>query len=915
MRIIFDPDFDAGFWPGPLRAHPGKTATAGEAWVGPQHLRGILETVLGLGGLFPSHSERTVSLARTIRTAQGFWSESAKKDPLGVARTLLRWIDWLKIHGWDGQPPPHPAKAPRLSDLARIAPSVLPGNPDRLRAITAALDKRRPDIESIETYEPIDRLLPLWRRIFAKLEARGVFIKYSPPSSHSPLPSLPAAARSASPNSATDLRRALSPGFAPAADGSLTLFRPYNPLGAAESVAAWLRALDDLSDTVVISPSVVLDEALRRFGLPAAGARETANDGPFLQVLPLVLAMGWDPPDPQRALELLLLPEGPVPGFIARKLRSALQQWPAVGSPDWNKAIENGLDKIVDPVQRENIRERLTAIFRPDPKIHDPYPASALLLRSQTLKKWAAARLHASPAPTNPSSASTANSAPAPPPSAASSAEPSPDTIEGLDAVIAQCSAFEKLVALSGLDAFTEPQLLKLNIEIADSLRLGRRYEPQVGLTALASPGALAGPARRVVWWDFTLEASPDPFSLPLSRAELAALESIGVKLTPAAELASDDARRRRRPFEFTSESLLLVCPRFGEDGEEGHHHPIWDEVAANNKKARDLSRLETKRLVPACPLPARMDPFLPIPVPRRFWSVAPKLVAPPPRHSPTSLQDLLGCSFKWALSYLGKLRDPEIAALTENVTLMGNLSHEILAEVLRSAPADGPAARSLAASLFREIGPKLAAPLFLPGAPVQLAFVRNATVDAAAALVDILKRADLPVVDVEFPVSDKTGPIELAGRLDLVAGDPPVIVDLKWGGDPYHRDKLKNGTATQLATYAYIIKKVAGLFPPVAYFIIRNQRMIAPKDTPFADVETIAGPPIHETWDAFLATTLECLETIKTGRFEALAVPLDDDTGVAKKDELSDGRITIVPPCKFCSFGFLCGLNWENAR
>jgi len=75
-------------------------------------------------------------------------------------------------------------------------------------------------------------------------------------------------------------------------------------------------------------------------------------------------------------------------------------------------------------------------------------------------------------------------------------------------------------------------------------------------------------------------------------------------------------------------------------------------------------------------------------------------------------------------------------------------------------------------------------------------------------------------------------GPIELAGRLDLAAGDPPVIIDLKWGGESYHRDKLKNGTAFQLATYAFIYGKAAE-FPPVAYFVIRNQNMITPKTPP----------------------------------------------------------------------------------
>jgi ATP-dependent helicase/nuclease subunit B len=901
MRITFDPDFNGGFWPGPLRLTPGKTATAGETWVGPRILRGILETALGLGGIFPSRSERTISFAQTVLVQEGFWSKSAEKDPIGVARVLLRWIDRLKLHGWNGQPPPKTARALRLTDLSKIAPSVLAGTPDRLNAIAAALDKHRPDIESIETYEPIDRLFPLWRTIFAKLASSGVSIKYSPPPpaaaplagssssvSPSPLPSYPAPTLPSS-----DLRRAFQPEFTPAGDGSLILFRPYNPLDAAENIAAWLSSLashDELSDTVVISSDVALDEALRRFGLPVTGAYESISDAPSLQVLPLVLAMGWDPPDPQRALELLLLPDGFIPGIVARNLRKALQQWPAIGSPDWDAALLSSLDQITDASKRDNIHERLDLIFRPDAKIHTPYPATSLLLRAQAVKKWAAARRFASP-------------------------EPESETTATMDKVITQCATLEKLIGLSGFDAFTEPQLLKLNIEIAGSLGSPRRHTPQVGIAAVASPGAIAGPARHIIWWDFTLESAPEPPYLPFSRSELATLESMGARLTPASELAADQAHRRRRPFEQTSETLLLVCPRFGEDGEDRHPHPLWDEVAANKHKDANFSLLEPTQLLLAHPHPTRLDSLLQIPAPRRAWSVSAGIITLPPHHSPTSLQDLVGCPFKWALTYLGYLHDPEIAALTDNNTLMGKLSHEILAEVLRAAPPDGLSAQSLAENLFAIIGPKLAAPLFLPGAPVQLAFARKATADASRDLVEILKHARLPIVAVELPISKKTAEIELIGRLDLIAGDPPVIIDLKWSSESFHRDKLKNGTATQLAAYSFMTGTDGG-FPPVAFFVIRNQRLIAKEGAPFAppNVETVGGPSIEETWDGFLIASLVRFDTVKKGRFEALAIPLPDETGVIDKDTFSDGIVALTPPCKFCSFGYLCGFKWENA-
>lgn len=965
MRITFDPDFDGGYWPGPLyRTDPLRVATVGEAWVGPFLLQKMLETALGLGGLVPSTAERIISLSKTISAQEGFWSTSAKKDPIGSARTLLRWIDWLKLHGWQGQAPPASARAPRLADLAKIAPSIPPGPPDYLNAIIAALDKRHPDIELIETFEPIERLSPIWQTIFAKLKARGVkIIELSPalaassgaagsagtnPGSFSRRKSELKAAKPDKKANAlpadSDLRRALLPGFTPIGDGSLLLFRPYNPLDAAEQLAVWLASHPAASsssaahpsaspppppDTIIITPDAALDEALRRFGLPVTGAREATSDDPLLQVLLLVLSMGWNPPDPQRALELLLLPESPIPGFIARDLRNALREWPSVNSPDWLEALKHGLDEVHEPARRESIRERISAVFTPDAaspapsSSHSPtIPADALKRRARLVKLWAAAQRNATPAP-------------------------APDLADRLDAVLAQCASFESLIDLSGFDALTEPQLLKLNMEISGSIRPGGRYVPQAGFTSVPSPASIAGPARRIVWWDFTLESAPQPFSLPLSRFELAALASHNIHLTPASDLASDEARRRRRPFDLASETLILVCPKFGDDGEERHHHPLWDEVAASKSKTANLSLLQVPRLDPARPFPTRTEPLLPVPTPRRAWAVAPGLIMPPARLSPTALQELIGCPFKWTLSRLGSLRDPESAVIADTANLMGKLSHEILAEVLRAAPADGAAARALAERLFDDLGPRLAAPLFLPGAPVELAFSRKATSDAAGRLVDLLDKAGLPVIDVEFEVAGATGRFDLGGRLDLAAGKPgdpaapPVVIDLKWSGETFRRDQLKNGTATQLAAYAFLIKSGAK-FPPVAYFIIRNGHMIARKDAPFAGVETVDGPPLEKTWDAFLAAALERIESLKAGRLEAPGVsgpaataasgsPASGDNGdsddsnsvaapsaadIPDKDALTDdGRLVLAPPCKFCSFGSLCGRDWESAQ
>lgn len=119
MRIVFDPDFDSGSWPGPLGS---RDAAAGEAWVGPGGLLGILETAIGLAGPSVSAAERAARLIAPLRAVEGFWNRSAEVDPFGSARRLLSWRDKLMMCGWTGG-----GDVPRLAQLssAKAAARVL----------------------------------------------------------------------------------------------------------------------------------------------------------------------------------------------------------------------------------------------------------------------------------------------------------------------------------------------------------------------------------------------------------------------------------------------------------------------------------------------------------------------------------------------------------------------------------------------------------------------------------------------------------------------------------------------------------------------------------------------------------------------------------------------------------------------
>ena len=150
MRLVFDPDFSAGSWPGPLH---GDEAAAGEEWVGPERLAQVLETALGLPTPTISAGERAALLVPAVVATQGFWSASASVDAFGSARRLLEWHDQLAMAGWQ-----RGAREPRLLALAEPTQQARPGLPDRLAAITTVLQRRNPHIDELRLLAPAERV-------------------------------------------------------------------------------------------------------------------------------------------------------------------------------------------------------------------------------------------------------------------------------------------------------------------------------------------------------------------------------------------------------------------------------------------------------------------------------------------------------------------------------------------------------------------------------------------------------------------------------------------------------------------------------------------------------------------------------------------------------------------------------------
>ena len=863
MNIVFDQPFTAWPWPGPLE---GSEASFGETWVGPSGLLTLLQTATGTGGPVPPEAERVVAFARELQSLKGCWAQSFSVDQTGTARRLLAWRDTLRMAGWDGQ-----SGTGRIGELATLEAIVPPGFPDRLAAVLEAIPGTCVDIERIQRLVPGDDLPELWDRLFQALACQDVAIEdMAPPPAGSPPDSNLAGAKAGT-------LEPVNP------DESLQLLRAPGPLEAAERLAAWMARLPADQTTVVIGADTVLDRALHRHGLPPSGASYPAAEHGLLQILPLVLEAGRDIPDPQRILELLGLPCSPIRRALASRLIDALHEQPAVGSDAWQAALEDGLGSIEDVADRRRVEENLRNLFSADTRGDETYPADAVIERVDRLNGWLQSRL----------------------------ARDGEDTVPW-SAGLNQVAAFNRLVIASGLDRLDRPELQRLLGEATVQVSQPPLYEAKAGLAHVNEPGEVAGPVDRVVWWNFSASTVRPPSRLPFLPAELADLTAQGVRLPDPALQAAAAATRWRRPFDQAIRGLVFSCPLRDEAGEEIFPHPLWDEITAGIPTERVEQVLVTSLLQPDATGEWTQRDALERTVPQRSWGAPP--VPAREMESPSGAGILVGCPFRYVVQYRGHIYAGTSARLSEDRRLLGSLAHELLARVLSTSPAGSDAAEDLAAKLFDQDGPKLAAALFLPGKESLRAATRRITLLAAKELARFIESADLTVESVEENITGSALGMAFGGRPDLVLRAPRRVVDLKWSGSTFRHRQLTSGTAYQLAAYGLLLAGAGEPPVPGAYFTLDQQRLLTTDEEAFPGAEVVDGPTPAETWRYFEASYAANRGDLDAGTVVATGVA-DGEEEPPDKDEIheEDGTMILAPPCRFCDFGRICGVDFTG--
>lgn len=854
-------------------------------------LLGWLEKQLGLSAPPVPKANRVLQAGQRLSRQTGrLYSASIATDQWGTASHLLNLIDDLCLAGWT--PESGKAIGPRI---ARELAEDLEGwhrqdEASRVAGVLAALDDGQilPAF-TLELDDPMEEWPQAWRPLLARLS-----------------PSTTPVAQ-AQADAATSLGKAqrllLGVEATPekAFDGTIGVHRTLSDTAAILAVGGFLAGLaPEARRGVVIlcendGLAARLDAHLAGLGLPTMGASHSTSALPELQLLPLVVAMCWQPVDPQILIDFLALATKPIQSSAAWRLIEALQKQPGLGSGAWVEAVRVSCLPENDP--DKNIKERLDAWFNFErPSRGTPLPTATLAERCALLAQWAAGR--------------------------AMRQEPESPVAAGLKSLAGKASTLRSLAAGQGKE-ITDAQLAKMLTEVMDQGAVVRPFLAAAeGPVRVRSLFEIARPCAHLVWLGV---GTADSHACPWPANEIAELRAAGFDLDDGARQLAARRRAQKRGFAMARESLVVVSV----PGDfEKRIHPLWQEISAGWET--DLGRLapledhvrsaaESTRRPPG--LVVRREAVVP-PQPRRpLWTLPEGLVADRATTSYSEMLDKVGCQLKWFLKYQAKLYKGRIASVAGDHQLKGTFLHGLMEALFRGRERlpDAAEAADAAGKLFDERIGLDASPLAQPRMAAEKDSLRKQFVHAVTELITTLKRGGCLRVEIEVPMKGQAFGKQLTGSIDCLAIYPQnreAVLDLKYSNDRAYRERIQVGTAFQLAVYCQDRQLSSGKIPGAGYQALTSGRILSPRESAIPGLEPeslLDGPSIDSTWKRFSEIVKQSDEQTNAGKMISAfpLMPVEDwPPGVAGVvlDENPDKNGQ--PTCKYCDFHALCGLG-----
>lgn len=785
----------------------GREAGFGERFVSYAQLCGVLEIELGIVHAESSHAKRISCYRGKLAAADKadrFYRASFEVDPLGVAKTLLKWRDELCLAGAGDLSILATAKSKRLRDLSEVEKAGAPllhGEAQRIQQIVDRLKPARTAIAEIKLLDGEDVLPAMYRKLLEKLRTAGTSI------GPADLTVATGSGNLALLQKALADEAAANRSFGPH-DATLTIIETESEATAAEILSRYLQ-MAPLTNRVIIDEhqTTLLDAIARESGLPAQGLAETSNLRPVLQLLPVYLALFWKPLDVYRLLDFLLLPESPIPKGIRFKLAAAVSSQPGIGGRNWQEVIDEANDEDVERVNEYLMLERCAE--------SDGVKIQYLQQKLGVLGKWAQGY-----------------------------GQKTPDQALAMQLLRLAAQISELIDLLSDL-----PSKVVTRIELDQIFAL----VTQTGITVsditaeaekshyITDPANMLTETDELIWFDFTGEELWNSARSQWFADELSELKALGISLVEANLIAKAKAAAAVRAVAFAKKTLIIFKP-LKKLGGETSPHPLFELAKGRIKNLTQvtLTELELFNNNKGAILGVERQTVKSrnLPLPQRFWNLGTNAGLIGERtESYSSLSHLLYYPYIYVLQRMAKLESSSVATVAGGALLLGNIAHDLIERFLKNEikvkAMDYDSVRTVIAAEVENLIEKEAAVFLLPGEERSREDLVHWVTRSVISLKQILNENGYDTFESEKGFKKPFGGGELAGYVDLIATGKkkqPAIIDLKWGGVTSKRKMLQNNDALQLLIYSYFLKNKQ--WPDYAYFIISGATMLPAKDT-----------------------------------------------------------------------------------
>ena len=910
MRIVFGMQLDGSVW-------SDEESSVGVVKTGPLGLLRILETRLGTGRELehPVHRiDQYMQRLQLIDRESIWFHKSFAIDQWSTARQLLEWRDELIEAGWDGCA--ISTSSPRLGALAELESVESPlsyGQSDRLQSVIKSLKSDIPaHIESIILTEPLTMLPLIWQSVIELLESQGTNISYlSIPASNPQASNL---SYIKSEINGVDGQNTISSG-----DDSLILLKYDNEWEAAEHLALWLASEYESNDQVAIicgMDTSILDQVLKRHGLPSIGRTTPSKWRELQQILPLTLANAWQPVDIRLIVELLSLTLSAFPRWACKRLLKAIAEEPGVGGRAWNNALVDIAERQIDFLDDKDdpaAKEKAAALIKLINELlvnnrfnsTDGIPEVKLRERCQMLIEKLAWQV---------------------------------DEIPMLAEVISQAREIQSLSMGKGVI----PRVMldrMLDTVIGPGNALDDMNEEAAPWQVFDHPGQITDSCKNIIWWGFNAPASPSlTYWSPQERLDLS---EHGIILEETKTFRSREAYEWQQGFMCADKRFIAIyISRV--DGEDVEHHPYWDTIlsAASNvnddtpeeivkscicKESKDYRNTGDWQFAGRKSLLERVQKSEAYPV-TTSYTVPCSSIKKPESLSYTQMSTLIGCPFKWTLQYHAKLRPSESQSIPTGNQMIGTFCHRIVEELYAEAThLDADDAYEKAGQLFDRLIPSMASELLLEGSAAERQRYRTSITEAVHQLVTAINRLHLSVEKTEALLDGVVNGIPYKGFTDILLRDSaghPFVLDMKWSSSiNYRKKEVEEGATLQLAAYAWMLRSAEPSHQVHAgYFMLAQGQLLS--SSPLLADEAIKTPhALEEIWDMGVVSMNATIENLETGTVEvrglvekekAQELNLSDEKAIEniKAEYIRNGMLYQSPPCMFCDYIQLCGMQ-----